>query len=413
LINAPKTVLISWEDELRREKLSFINFSEETNADRASWFENTWETDFYLVNYEALINKGVEKAITTNPPDACVLDESTAIKSPRASVTQALLRLSDLFRIKACLSGYPAPESWSDIWTQMAFLNDGRWMGTSNFFKWIKGNATKDTYGHFFTVSQQKVIRDKYQSEAYCLSRRDAGLGETKIYQSRRGVLRNSDQKLYAEIARSWAIPGLSVSDQGSSDETVYAMVVAQWLRRLCGGHLPGRALDSWKYSELETILREHRSRRDAAIVWFCFTAEIERAFSELGRLDVFRGRCARIHGTTPLSERRRIVHEFQEGKIDFLFLQQKIGRFGLDLSRASTAVYFSNAYSSELRVQSEDRIVMPGKQDPLLYIDFVTAGTIEEDVIHDLRHKKVNARLLTSRVRSLRLSDLRNVAVD
>jgi SNF2 family DNA or RNA helicase len=49
--------------------------------------------------------------------------------------------------------------------------------------------------------------------------------------------------------------------------------------------------------------------------------------------------------------------------------------------------------YSCEARVQSEDRIIHPQKKTPLLYIDLVSKGTIEEDVLKILQRKKIGSK--------------------
>jgi len=61
-------------------------------------------------------------------------------------------------------------------------------------------------------------------------------------------------------------------------------------------------------------------------------------------------------------------------------------------VASADTAIYYSNYYSFEMRTQSEDRIIHPLKQTPLLYVDLVTENTIDEDVVEILQTKKLRA---------------------
>ena len=44
--------------------------------------------------------------------------------------------------------------------------------------------------------------------------------------------------------------------------------------------------------------------------------------------------------------------------------------------------VYWSNSWSRNARIQSEDRIIHPRKRYPLLYIDLVTKDSIDCDII-------------------------------
>jgi hypothetical protein len=75
------------------------------------------------------------------------------------------------------------------------------------------------------------------------------------------------------------------------------------------------------------------------------------------------------------------------------MLAQVKCGKFGLDWSVASTAIYYSNPYDMEDRAQSEDRIVSATKTEPVLYIDLITKDTIDEEVTEVLRDKNVTAR--------------------
>ena len=54
-----------------------------------------------------------------------------------------------------------------------------------------------------------------------------------------------------------------------------------------------------------------------------------------------------------------------------------------------------------EKRAQSEDRIIHPVKQEPLLYIDLVTEGTIDEIVVDALQDKSISAQILTARLKN------------
>ena len=69
--------------------------------------------------------------------------------------------------------------------------------------------------------------------------------------------------------------------------------------------------------------------------------------------------------------------------------LQQKIGKFGLNLSHASTAVYFSNGFSREDRIQTEDRIEHTHKKEPLLLIDLVCRNSIDQTIVKTLTRKE------------------------
>lgn len=83
----------------------------------------------------------------------------------------------------------------------------------------------------------------------------------------------------------------------------------------------------------------------------------------------------------------------FQRGKFRVICAQIKCADRGVNFSRASAAIYYSNSPSLEERMQTEDRILKVGEKESLLYIDLVARGTVDEDLSSSLREKKVRSQ--------------------
>lgn len=62
---------------------------------------------------------------------------------------------------------------------------------------------------------------------------------------------------------------------------------------------------------------------------------------------------------------------------------------FGIDLSCCDTCIYFEVPTSMLARAQSEDRILLPGKTTPLLYIDLVVKNTVDADIYEAIVKKR------------------------
>jgi SNF2 family DNA or RNA helicase len=112
------------------------------------------------------------------------------------------------------------------------------------------------------------------------------------------------------------------------------------------------------------------------------------------------------VHGAMKDSKRLRakVQERFQNGTTRVVLLQVALGKFGWNLSKSSTAIYYSNTYNFEDRSQSEDRIVHLKKKDDCLYLDLVTLGTPDEDLVEALSVKRMNARLFNMRMRQASL---------
>ncbi len=92
--------------------------------------------------------------------------------------------------------------------------------------------------------------------------------------------------------------------------------------------------------------------------------------------------------GDTSQHERTQAVTRFQNGEADF-FIGTSAAAKGLTLHRADTTVYFSNNYSLETRLQSQDRIHRIGQTNRCTYIDLITPNTIDQMILAALAAKK------------------------
>lgn len=68
-----------------------------------------------------------------------IIDESAKLKNPEANLTQDFFELSDLFKLKAIMTGTPVANRPYDMWAQIYFLDKGKSLGTDfNEFKKIQ-----------------------------------------------------------------------------------------------------------------------------------------------------------------------------------------------------------------------------------------------------------------------------------
>ena len=102
-------------------------------------------------------------------------------------------------------------------------------------------------------------------------------------------------------------------------------------------------------------------------------------------------------HGGIENDLRSINVQRFQsDPEARFFVGHVQAGGKGLTLHAANTVVYFSNDFSLENRLQSEDRAHRIGQRSNVTYIDFVATNTLDETIVTTLRGKKSVADLIT-----------------
>jgi len=357
--------------------------------------QSTSDIRWYLTNYEAL---SATPEIFDLGWHAVVLDESTAIRYPKTGITKDITRNFHTVPLKAILTGAPAPEDLLDYYCQFQFLH-GSFLGCSNYWDFRHKFFSPDSperqpnrvYGWYPKPGSRDLIKQMVHSLADVLTRKQAGLDVQKIYEVRTVEASPEQKKVFKSLKRDFM-----AEINGNLYKTKWVVAQFGWLSRVAAGFAPdGSLLSSRKVDELVKLLTGEL-RLEQVVVWFRFTAELKEARRRLLSASVA---ATSMIGATPPSLRGERVAEFQSGKVRVMLCQQKLGAYGLDMSAASTAIYYSNWYSGLLRVQSEDRIVSMIKKDPKLYIDLITRGSIDEHALQLIREKKLNMKTLSNKL--------------
>ena len=392
LVVCPSSVLYSWKQELDTEKLSYGTLVAGKN-DLINTTMDLLSNDakqYYLISYESLREM---PALARIPWNTIILDESTKIKNPKASITKVLIKFFSSVPRKIILTGSPAPEGVMDYFAQMVFLY-GSFMGISNWYQFR--NKFYNQIGHQWIPLKNttETIKKAVHKTAFVLTRTAAGLGKKKIYQIRTVPMSAKQKKAYVTAKTEW------VGTYG--EETKWAPVSFLWLSRIAGGwDTKGKeCISNGKTNELLNLLQSELSGAPV-VVWFRFNAELYHAQNHLRKAGIS---TVSITGANTGSDRSARLDKFRTGKRRVLLMQVAVGREGLDLSIASAAIYYSNSYSCFTRLQSEDRIIHPMKKGPLLFIDLVTEKTVDMGAVKVLQQKKRTSEMLMKTiVRGLR----------
>jgi SNF2 family DNA or RNA helicase len=123
-------------------------------------------------------------------------------------------------------------------------------------------------------------------------------------------------------------------------------------------------------------------------IIWARFRAELA-AIADALRVAYPDDTTVEYHGGISDTGKDEAVRLVQEGKARFFVANQQSGGTGLTLTKATTSIYYSQTFSLEDRLQSEDRNHRIGTDSTVTYITFVRRGTIDEKINEAFKHKK------------------------
>jgi SNF2 family DNA or RNA helicase len=399
LVVAPLSVLpgMQWHQEIKNEGGWPIYIWPEEKRNIWLTAAESNNCGWYGINYEAIRN---QPFILDWNWDAIILDESTRIRNPKAQITKTLLRRTSHIPYRAILSGLPNPESPMDFFCQMKFLH-GEFLGFDNYWAFRQKMFVMPPYSYKWSPKKgvREKIKDAVHSTCFIRSRKDTGMGNERVFERRYVEMNAAQRKAMKVIEKDF-----KYKDQ----ETKWVPVQQTWLARLAGGFSPDLELVSTaKLQELVRILQEEIPT-EQCVVWFRFTAEILAAKRLLRKKKIS---CDIIRGATAKAERPTIQSSFHAGKFRVLLMQVKTGQYGLNLSCANTAIYYSNAWDQEIRSQSQERIEHMKKKVPLLFIDLITRGSTDESVLDALSEKKADSKSFLRMVMSKFIEEMKKAA--
>ncbi|XGW28275.1 hypothetical protein V3C99_008237 [Haemonchus contortus] len=144
----------------------------------------------------------------------------------------------------------------------------------------------------------------------------------------------------------------------------------------------PVRLSDSGKLSVLIEMMACFRQMGECVVIVSNFTKTLDMVTSLCSSL----GLCVmRLDGKTPVADRQTLITKFNSEKnSDNVFLlSTKAGGIGLNLIGASRLILFDSDWNPASDLQAMARIWRDGQTKPCHIYRLITAGTVEEKILH------------------------------
>ena len=417
LIICPKSVIVSWYEQLKEEGINTILVFDSKNTDIQEMSEGM--PILAITNYETLTSKN--NRLIEMAWDAIILDESTKIKNPTTKISDlitdknAFPQSSPMWQspcknqYRVILTGTPAPESYLNYFQQFKFLY-GKVGTHDNYFKFRKEyfyfDQNKARYQpKFHFISKFATFLNTY---TYNLRRKDVGIDLPNITEKRYVSMSTEHRKIYDDFEENWFAEFLDTVvntynvDSGPSIkqlETQFATVAQSYLHQMACGFPKKMPTFQGKHklNELIDIIENELDPSDKVVIWCQYLADIEAIRSALAR----RHTPEAITGGTTTPQLAAILERFRRPYDDSracnqLICQIRKASMGMDLSAADTQIFFSRSWSALDNQQAIDRLVHPEKKNKpgfegLLTIDIITQDTVDEDMYNALVDKRAN----------------------
>lgn len=332
-----------------------------------------------------------------------IVDESTRIKTPGAIRTKVMLALSRYTVVRRIMSGTPVIKAPEHAWSQLRFLGSDampfesvtafkkrfvistRPFGFSGPEK-IEGYQNLEELSHLINRVSFRVMKDE------CLDL------PPKLYSKYNVTMTEVQEKAYEDMRKRAYV---YLEEHQAEINATIILVQLLRLSQIAAGFLPqidpdtGKAVgviplmpaeENPKFKQALEIIEDTDGK---LIVWGHYTAQLDMFSSLLTSKKI-----EHVTFTGNVSDQDRVLarERFQNDPACKVFLgNPAAGGIGLTLTAAEAAIYLSNSFKTEDRVQSEDRCHRVGSErhKKINYHDVIAQNTVDEKVLGVLRSNK------------------------
>jgi len=374
-------------------------------ADKEEWnriVSSKENLKIFAFNVEGFVSKTAQKFINNimiSNDVLLVVDESSRIKRPGAKRTQFITKIGKMAKYRRILTGTPVTKGPEDVYSQFKFL-DPYILGYESYYSFRARYCIMGGFENRQIVSYEHVdeLVKNIEGHSYRVLKKDCLDLPDKIYQRAYVELSEAQRKLYNSIKNEYVAE--------YKNETISAPEAITRLLRLqqitCGWFPSDNPVPIDEKNPRLELLKELLSDIDGkVIIWARFRADLRAIEEALGPL------CVAYHGGVSTDNRAHAVEAFQKDpKVRYFVGQPQSGGMGLTLTAATYAIYYSNSFDLETRLQSEDRCHRIGTINNVTYIDIEASKTVDGKIIETLRNKKNLADVITRDPKSIFMED-------
>ncbi|MDR3283082.1 MAG: DEAD/DEAH box helicase [Candidatus Methanoplasma sp.] len=399
LVVSPVSVIPNWIGEVRKFAPGLNPVTLPVDG-RKGAISSLRAGDVLITSYGLLQSE--EKLLASREWAVAVLDEAHSIKNYATKTSKAAMSIRASFKL--ILTGTPVQNNLSEAWSLFNFINPGMLGSLSGFSdRFISGG--EEGRRHLKKLIAPFILRRTKSSVL------DELPSKTEIVKK---IRLTDEEAAFYEAVRQQAVERLDDCDDASGSMRVLAEITR--LRQAsCNPRLvdPGSDIQSSKMSAFMDIVRELAGNGHRSLVFSQFVTHLSLARAEL---DAEKIDYLYLDGSTPTSERGRLVDRFQSGEAVLFLISLKAGGLGLNLTGADFVIHLDPWWNPAVEDQASDRAYRIGQTRPVTVYRLVGENTIEEKIIrlHSTKRDLADSLLEGSdKVAGLSVKELRKLIED
>lgn len=322
-----------------------------------------------------------------------VTDEATCVKNPKAKRSSVLYGWAQKSVMRRTLTGLPNPQSPLDFWGISLSLKKGL-LGTTSLTAFKNTYAIMEevrfgeaTFKQIVAWQRLDELNETVKTWATIVKKSECLDLPDKIYKKQVVELTPEQKEAIKELRKKHQIEieceEITATTAMSLMNKVHQIICGQ-VKTDSGEYL---SIPNNRIQTLTDILEDHQGK---AIIWANYRQnlkDVQESLTAIYGPSVVEG----YYGGIDMDSRPGIIKRFQDrdSELRFLVANPQSAGYGLTLVSANLAIYYSNGYNLEHRLQSEDRIHRIGQKEHPVYIDLYVPETIDEAIMTALRNKR------------------------
>lgn len=329
------------------------------------------------------------------------VDESTTIKTHTAKRSKATVKFSRAAKYRRIMTGTPITNGPLEVFGQaMALEAPEKILGHKSFYSFRNYYAEleKKTFGNrsFQVVTGYKntdELTELLGTFSSIIKKEDALDLPDKIYSKVIVEMPASQRQMYEKLKQEAII---ELEELGEMVEVTNILTLMVKLHQIVCGQLKyeddygNEKYMSVENNRIRTLLELVSLELGKVVIWANYRRSLKDVAAALAK-EYGPDSVIEYHGGVSPADKETAAKRFQDpddpGRF-FIANPQSAG-MGLTLTQSDLAIYYSNDYSLERRIQSEDRIHRISQMNHARYIDLVSTGTVDEKIISALLNKK------------------------
>ena len=399
LIISPLSLIYNWQKEIT---MWVHQPADIWHGPPSSWLVHSKDYRWVVVNYDTAVSH--KDTLLKLKWDVLIVDESVLVKNRKAQRSKAIKELAGAIPIVWELSGAPTTRFYDDLWSQLNILDKDRFRSYWRFAQTYTV-VVDNGWGLGIVANRSeaaKQLQDDLSDIYFCRTQDEVLDLPDWIIENIPVPLEGRQLEMYNEMEQEF------LTSLPDGDVVLAPNVLSQIVRLLQIASNPllieGDDLGA-KWIAVEDLLQFERL---PVIIWTNFVKTANELYHKLEKK--FRVAC--LTGESGAELRQQIVTDFQGGNLDILIAHPGVGKFGLTLTAARTAIYLERSFNGDDYYQSLHRIRRIGTKHSPHVIHLLAEGengapTIDHVVDKILMYRKEqNFKLTTSDITNILKGD-------